>query len=109
MTTDVQKYDIANTLASTDENQNESVKVKVSAPINPAAMMVHIRSVVISSPFGTTSFLASMVMVQKRNRMANALLNTEIIFIITATLPVSPKAKSESTRAASWKVGAPGG
>ena len=92
---------MANTFASTAENQNESVKVNVIAPTNPAASIVHIFSVVISSPFGTRSFFEIIVMVQNRKRITNALLSTEIILIITATLVVSPKANSERNLAVS--------
>ena len=109
ITTEVQKYDMANTLASTAENQKESVKVNVIAPTKPAARIVHMFSCVISSPGLISIFLAIIVMIQNRNRITKALLSTETILIITAALLVSPNAKSERKRAISWKVGAPGG
>src|ERR1039457_5622101 len=99
---------MANTLASTAENQNESVNVNVTAPINPADMIVHVRPFVISLS-GATILRASMVMVQKRNMIEKALEKTEIMLTMTATLVVLPSAMSDNNRATIPNVGAPGG
>ena len=76
--------------------------------MNPADMIVHVRAFVISLS-GATILRASMVMVQKRNRIEKALEKTETMLIMTATLAVLPNAMKENNRATSPNVGAPGG
>ena len=64
---------------------------------------------VVSSPLLATSFLPSMVMVQKRNIMVRPLQMADMQFTQKATLVTSPPANMEKIRAMSWNVGAPGG
>src|SRR5580658_7424400 len=66
-----------NTMPSTAENQKESEKVKARAPTAPAPMMAMVFSRLTGSPFVTSSFLASRVIVQNRKRTANPLLIAE--------------------------------
>jgi hypothetical protein len=49
------------------------------------------------------------VIVQKRNRIVNALTSPDIRFTIIATFSLFPKAKSEKNLPAIWNKGAPGG
>src|ERR1700712_4348043 len=74
----VQSDDKANTMVSTAENQKVSVKVKASAPISPANMISDVCDRPTSPTFLSISFLASAVMVQKRNIMVAPLANADI-------------------------------
>jgi len=56
-----------------------------------------------------TIFFARAVIVQNKNSIVKLLDKADIIFIISATLEVSPNANKEKNLPRSWKSGAPGG
>src|SRR5580698_9804832 len=103
------------TMPSTAENQNESEKVKASAPTAPAPMMAMVFSRLTGSPFVTSSFVARRVMVQKRNRMVNPLLIAESRLTCTAACGsptaalIFPPKSIINSRPSRIKSGAPGG
>src|ERR1700761_8578155 len=94
-TTAVHSDDKANTMVSTAENQNVSVKVKVNAPTKPPPS-ISIRLVLSgSSPLSSSIFLASAVMVQNRNMIVAPLASAEPMLVKKGTLVLSPMEASE--------------
>ena len=87
----VKNDDIAYTSASTAENQNESVKVKESAPVKPESntnKMLLILSVLMI-------FDVRWVIVQKRNNIVKALDTTLRKLMANAIFSRFPNAKRE--------------
>ena len=81
----VKNDDEAYTSPSTAENQNESENVYAKAPTIPLPNIVRIVHVLISfSPLWFQIFLPKAVIVQKRNKMVNALISALRLFTICA-------------------------
>src|SRR5438093_452680 len=104
----VKNEELAYTSPSTAENQNESLNVYAKAPTRPAPMTA-INWEEVDSAFPITIFLARAVMVQKRNKIVNALISAERTFtIIGCIFTLSPPNKIKILPSIRNK-GAPGG
>src|SRR5580698_8901642 len=88
--------DADHTEASTAENQKESAKIKLTAPINALPKTAYMADSV-SSPFCVIAFLAKKLIDQNRNRIVSELNTPQLLLIIGATLCTSPKLKSDTT------------
>jgi len=70
-------------------------------------MVIIATGLVVSS--ARKNFFTRWVMVQKRNRMVNALAMADNTFMVKATLVTSPPANRVKKRPSTMKKGAPGG
>jgi hypothetical protein len=107
-TSAVTSEEIAYSSPSTAENQNVSENAYASAPNIPLPMIAGTCFDSRALSF-TNTFRTRWVMVQKRNKIANALHRADRMFIINAALEVSPPAKSVAILPIIINRGAPGG